>query len=270
MLCEAHENGVQVVNWMDTTSAINQCPGAGFTVNGTNQTEIDQWVKDTVNRTQFDGYDGILFDIEGGGGCGLTGSAHNFSLTNALVEAADAMHAANKVSKVIIAHGPYITTWGDPRCDPTSSSYTAGPQCTEDAGPQVNTTHSTDWVRISEHFDSIQPMEYCSLDNGTAACAPLSFVNNSMENYRAAGIGYGKAAPIWPWLGIAYVSCKNSRVNGTDWSECSESSDPSWDGFPGCHLATSFKGWQACSQFNGYGNNMVNTQSAVTLFWFCP
>ena len=37
----------------------------------------------------------------------------------------------------------------------------------------------------------------------------------------------------------------------------SQSSDPSWDGFPGCHLASSgFKGWQACSQFNGYGNNM--------------
>ena len=77
-----------------------------------------------------------------------------------------------------------------------------------------------------------------------------------VDNYRAAGIGYGKAAPIWPWLGIAYVSCKNSRINGTDWSECAESADPSWDGFPGCHLATSFKGWQACSQFNGYGNNM--------------
>ena len=78
-------------------------------------------------------------------------------------------------------------------------------------------------------------------------------------------------------LGIAYISCKNSRLNGTDWSECSESADPDWDGFPvhlglrfqptmhprncelclidvrrqGCHLAGSFEGWQACSQFNG-------------------
>jgi hypothetical protein len=27
-----------------------------------------------------------MFDIEGGGGCELVGSAHNFSLTNALVQ----------------------------------------------------------------------------------------------------------------------------------------------------------------------------------------
>jgi hypothetical protein len=35
-------------------------------------------------------------------------------------------------------------------------------------------------------------------DNGTAACAPLAFVNNSMGSYTAAGIPFGKAAPIWP------------------------------------------------------------------------
>jgi hypothetical protein len=31
----------QVTNWLDVTSQINQCPGAGFAVNGTNQTKID-------------------------------------------------------------------------------------------------------------------------------------------------------------------------------------------------------------------------------------
>lgn len=69
-------------------------------------------------------------------------------------------------------------------------------------------------------------MEYCSLDNGTAACAPLSWVNNSMINYKMVGIPYGKAIPIWPWLGIAYVSCKNSRNGGTDWSGQSAPSLP--------------------------------------------
>ena len=28
LLCEAHGHGVQVINWMDETSAINTCPGA--------------------------------------------------------------------------------------------------------------------------------------------------------------------------------------------------------------------------------------------------
>ena len=35
LVCAAHSHGVQVINWMDTTADINQCPGAGFTVNGT-------------------------------------------------------------------------------------------------------------------------------------------------------------------------------------------------------------------------------------------
>jgi hypothetical protein len=54
---------VQVINWMDETSAINSCPGAGFTANGTNQTLVDAWVRDTINRTHFDGYDGLLFGV---------------------------------------------------------------------------------------------------------------------------------------------------------------------------------------------------------------
>eukprot|EP01050_Picozoa_sp_SAG11_P007509 SAG11_NODE_628_length_8077_cov_4.820632_8_plen_94_part_00 len=77
LICTAHEHGVQVINWMDDTSDINQCPGAGFTVNGTNHTKVQQWIKDTVNVTQALGYDGLLFDIEGGGGCGLKGRADN-------------------------------------------------------------------------------------------------------------------------------------------------------------------------------------------------
>lgn len=50
----------------------------------------------------FDGMDRIILDIEGGGGYGLVGSEHNFSMTNVLIQAADA--------KAVIAHGPYIIT----------------------------------------------------------------------------------------------------------------------------------------------------------------
>jgi hypothetical protein len=70
-----------------------------------------------------------------------------------------------------------------------------------------------------------------------------------MGTYKGAGIAKGKAMPIFPWIGPAYLSCKTSRVNGTDWSECSDSASPSWDGYPGCHLTTNPWGWQVCTAF---------------------
>ena len=222
LLCAAHTHGVQVINWMDETSNINQCPGAvtpttttptthptapphlpgtttaqGFTVNGTNQTKIQEWINGTVNVTMALGYDGLLFDIEGGGGCGLKGRADNYTLTNVLVDCADAMHQANPAAVVAYSSPTWLSTWGDRRCDP---KYGGHCEPNYQPGPRLNTTHSVDWLRVSKHFDMLQPMEYCSLDNGTAPCAPLYWVNGSLETYKGAGIPKGKAMPIFPWV----------------------------------------------------------------------
>ena len=169
----------------------------GFTVNGTNQTKIQEWINGTVNVTMALGYDGLLFDIEGGGGCGLKGRADNYTLTNVLVDCADAMHEANPAAVVAYSSPTWLSTWGDRRCDP---KYGGHCEPNYQPGPRLNTTHSVDWLRVSKHFDMLQPMEYCSLDNGTAPCAPLYWVNGSLETYKGAGIPKGKAMPIFPWV----------------------------------------------------------------------
>ena len=44
------------------------------------------------------------------------------------------------------------------------------------------------FAKLAPHFDMLQPMEYCSIENGTAGCAPLSWVNDSMQSYAQRGI----------------------------------------------------------------------------------
>ena len=93
------------------------------------------------------------------------------------------MHAANPVSHVLYSSGTRL---------PNVSSF--------------NASTGVDYRRLAPHFDQFQPMEYCSLDNGTAACAPTSWVNESINSYAAAGIDvHGKVMPIWPWIGPAYL-----------------------------------------------------------------
>ena len=62
-------------------------------------------------------------------------------------------------------------------------------------------------------------------------------------------------------IGPAYLTCKTSRVNGTAWDECSDTADPSWNGYPGCHLTNNPWGWQICTAF-GYGQNMRFLQNS--------
>eukprot|EP01050_Picozoa_sp_SAG11_P007508 SAG11_NODE_628_length_8077_cov_4.820632_7_plen_293_part_00 len=175
-----------------------------------------------------------------------------YTLTRALTDVADAMHAANPASVVAYSSPTWLSTYGDRRCDPQFGGHC---EPNYQPGPRLNTTHSVDWVTVAKHFDMLQPMEYCSLDNGTAPCAPLYWVNSSLHTYKGAGIPRGKAMPIFPWIGPAYLSCKVSCVNCTDWSECSDSAAPSWNGHPGCNLVTNPWGWQVCTVF-GYGQNM--------------
>ena len=56
------------------------------------------------------------------------------------------------------------------------------------------------FAKLAPHFDMLQPMEYCALGNGTAGCAPLGWVNDSIQSYAQRGIAVkGKVMPIWPW-----------------------------------------------------------------------
>ena len=50
-------------------------------------------------------------------------------------------------------------------------------------------------------------------------------------------------------------------LDGTAWDECSDTADPSWDGYPGCHLTNNPWGWQICTAF-GYGQNMRFLQNS--------
>ena len=50
-------------------------------------------------------------------------------------------------------------------------------------------------------------------------------------------------------------------MNGTAWDECSDTADPSWNGYPGCHLTNNPWGWQICTAF-GYGQNMRFLQNS--------
>jgi hypothetical protein len=89
----------------------------------------------------------------------------------------------------------------------------------------------------------------------------LSWVNRSMQSYLSAGITTkGKAMPIFPWIGPAYVGCR-----GTD---CSMRDAPeSWNGFPGCDEPTA-TGWQLCPALRfGQLMNMLPNSTSGGLEW---
>ena len=44
-----------------------------------------------------------------------------------------------------------------------------------------------------------QPMNYCSLDPGVPACAPLPWLRRSLASWLAAGVPRAKLVPILPW-----------------------------------------------------------------------
>ena len=89
------------------------------------------------------GYDGILLDIESRPTSAATlqstdppAPGEELGLTEAVILLADVLHTANPAS---------IIAWSSRRTI-----------------PQVyNSSATVDWVRVSEHLDYIQPMEYC-------------------------------------------------------------------------------------------------------------
>ena len=101
LMCAAHEHGVRVLSWQDGPSAIDACYNAttGVGVDVTNESAVRAFATAAVNQTQAWGYDGMIFDIEGGmAGCG-NGSA----LAQTLAVTADAMHAADPASLVVFS-----------------------------------------------------------------------------------------------------------------------------------------------------------------------
>ena len=100
----------------------------------------------------------------------MTGRVNNFTLTDVLIDVADRMHNSNPASVVAYSSPTWLSTYGDRRCMPEYGNHC---EPNYQKGPLINTTHTVDWLRLSHHFDLLQPMEYCSLDNGTAPCAPL-------------------------------------------------------------------------------------------------
>ena len=121
-------------------------------------------------------------------------------------------------------------------------------------------------------------MVYCSLDVGTPARAPLSWIKRrytrahlqtavlagrrfhlmglycSVASYVALGVPAAKVTPILPWIGPAFLACKDG--------DCSLRDHPdAWEGYPGCFLPgycgmpwpsdrgvpSPCKGWQLCS-----------------------
>jgi hypothetical protein len=220
LVCAAHEHGVRVINWYRGTDKIETCAGLDVL----NETAVDEYVKITVNDTSEMGQDGLLFDIEGT----RHGCWHYPQLSDALIRTADAMHQINPASIVMYSSSPHLHN---------RSSF--------------NASTRVDFRRLSEHFDVLQPMEYCSLDNGTAGCAPVSWVNRSLQTYLAAGITTkGKAMPIFPWIGPTYTGCLGN--------DCSMQDDPdNWNGFPGCITGHNYRGgWQMCPAL-GFGQLMA-------------
>ena len=89
------------------------------------------------------GYDGILLDIESRPTSTATlqstdppAPGEELGLTEAVILLADVLHTANPAS---------IIAWSSRRTIPQL----------------YNSSATVDWVRVSEHLDYIQPMEYC-------------------------------------------------------------------------------------------------------------